>query len=444
MSPPAVAAEFLPDAEAIEARPVMRGAPVAIWGMVGLLVAAVVWASVARIDRVVSARGKLVTTPATMVVQPFETSIIRRIDVRVGQVVHKGDPLGALDATFAAADTAQLKTRLSSLEAQTRRLDAEVADADFVASSDPEARLQRRLFDERAATRAAQLRKLDESLAQLVAAQATNQRDREVLGRRMEGVSQIEGMRAELQATASGSKLKLLESRDQRLAVERDLSQATNRAEEMRRQLSAAQAERAAFSREWKQKAMEELVSARRERDSVAEQLAKAERKSELVALTAPADAVVLEVAKRSVGSVVREAEPLFTLVPLDAPLEAEVKIVADDIGMVRQGDPARIKLDAYPFQRHGTVPATLENVSEDAFVREASDGAAGPTERGSEAFYRARLNLGKVELHRPGPSPRLLPGMTLTAEIVIGRRSVISYLLYPVMKGLDEALREP
>jgi HlyD family secretion protein len=153
---------------------------------------------------------------------------------------------------------------------------------------------------------------------------------------------------------------------------------------------------------------------------------------------------VVLEVAKRSVGSVVREAEPLFTLVPLDAPLEAEVQIGADDIGVVRLGDPARLKFDAFPFQRHGTVQAELAILSEDAFLREAGDAASKPAEKGSEAFYRGRLNLGQNELRQLGSNPRLLPGMTLTAEIVIGQRSVISYLLYPVMKGLDEALREP
>ena len=182
----------------------------------------------------------------------------------------------------------------------------------------------------------------------------------------------------------------------------------------------------------------------RRGRDQVAEQLAKAQRKSELVALIAPADAVVLEVAKRSVGSVVREAEPLFTLVPLDAPLEADVQIGAGDVGLLHLGDPARIKLDAFPFQRHGTVPAELSIISEDSFAHDQGEAQTQAADTSGEAFYRGRLDLGTVNLRNLGPHVRLLPGMTLTAEIVIGRRSVISYLLYPVMKGFDEALREP
>ena len=446
IGPPAVAAEFLSDAEAIEARPIMNGVPVAVWGMAALLTAAVTWASLAEIDRVVSAKGKLATIQGTMVIQPFETSIVRRIDVRPGQVVHKGDVLGALDATFTSADTAQLKQRRASLEAQVARLEAEVADARYTASGNAEERLQRRLYDERMAARAAQRRKLDEAVGQLAAALSTNQHDREVLTRRLDGARQIEAMQQQLQARELGSRLKLLESGDQRMAIERELSQTINHAEEIRRQLAGAQAGRAGFDREWQQKAMEDLVSARRDSDQAAEQLAKAERKSELVALTAPADAVVLEVAKRSVGSVVREAEPLFTLVPLDAPLEAEVQIGAADVGLLHLGNPARLKLDAFPFQRHGTVPASLATISEDTFNHEQGDGQPPPanSQNGAEAFYRGRLDLGALTLRNLGPHARLLPGMSLTAEIVIGRRSVISYLLYPVMKGFDEALREP
>jgi len=132
--------------------------------------------------------------------------------------------------------------------------------------------------------------------------------------------------------------------------------------------------------------------------------------------------------------------------VPLDAPLEAEVQIGAGDVGLLHLGDPARLKLDAFPFQRHGTVPAALATISEDTFAHEQGDGqsqSAG-ADKGGEAFYRGRLDLGTVSLRNLGSHVRLLPGMALTAEIVIGRRSVISYLLYPVMKGFDEALREP
>ena len=159
--------------------------------------------------------------------------------------------------------------------------------------------------------------------------------------------------------------------------------------------------------------------------------------------LTAPVDAVVLEIAKRSTGSVVREAEPLFTLVPLDAQLEAEVQIESGDIGYVKLGDATRIKLDAFPFQLHGTLPGSVQTLSEDAFRREQAGGAAGAA-TGADAYYLGRIALGGTRLKGMTAKNRLLPGMTVTGEIVVGKRTVISYLLWPLTKALDEAIREP
>jgi hemolysin D len=151
---------------------------------------------------------------------------------------------------------------------------------------------------------------------------------------------------------------------------------------------------------------------------------------------------VILEIAKRSTGSVLKEAEPLVTLVPLDAPLEAEVHIDARYVSYVRTGDPVRIKFDAFPFQEHGIAKGRVRTVSEDAFVRQSarsSDQAAG-----REAFYDARVLLEDVTLTGVPQDMKFLPGMTLTAEVVFGSRTVMSYLLYPIIRSLDEGLRGP
>jgi HlyD family secretion protein len=131
---------------------------------------------------------------------------------------------------------------------------------------------------------------------------------------------------------------------------------------------------------------------------------------------------------------VVREAEPLLTLVPLDVPLEAEVAIETRDIGFVAQNQQARIKIEAFPFQKHGTVTGLIRTISEDAFADQV-------TER---PFYRARVRLVDTQLRDVPETYRLLPGMTVAAEIDVGDRTVLSYFLYPLLRGLDESVREP
>jgi hemolysin D len=125
-------------------------------------------------------------------------------------------------------------------------------------------------------------------------------------------------------------------------------------------------------------------------------------------------------------------------LVPLNVALEAEVKIDSMDVGYIKIGDAVHIKLDAFPFQRHGTLDAKVRNISEDAFRRE------NVPKSGGDAFYLSHITLDKNTLKNMLPTARLLPGMTLTAEIVVGKRSVLSYLAWPLTKGLDEAIREP
>ena len=164
-----------------------------------------------------------------------------------------------------------------------------------------------------------------------------------------------------------------------------------------------------------------------------------------MVALTAPADAVVLDLAQRSVGSVVREAEPVVTLVPINVPLEAEVSINTRDIGRIAVGKEARIKLDAYPFQKYGTASGEVRTISQDTFVTgQQQDPNATTAQPPAAPFFKARILLADTRLNVSDVPVRLLPGMTVSTEIKVGNRTVMSYFLYPLLRGLDDAIREP
>lgn len=434
--------EFLPDADEIERRPLPPSARITLHVLGAALLTFVVWASVSEIDVAVAARGQLVTPMPNLLVQPLETSIIQSIDVRIGQVVKKGERLATLDSTFAAADEAQLQTRLESLNNQVERLQSELGQAETAkAGDDADSRLQAQLYEERQSNYRAQQTKLQETVARLRASMATNRKDQELLTARVTSLREIEAMQEKLVAQNFGARASLLSAQEKRLEVERDMQLSKNRELELRRELAAAEADRAAFNTGWRQKAMEELLSTMRERDAVQEQLKKGEKRRNLVVLTAPSDAVVLSIAKVSQGSVIKEAEPLFTLVPLDAELEAEVRIDSLDVGHVKVGDQAKLKLDAFPFQQHGTLSAEVRTISQDAFRRDVNSPAMEP---GMDAYYISRIKLGKDKLKKMANKARLLPGMTLSGEIMIGKRSVISYLLWPLTKALDESMSEP
>ncbi|MEC5163424.1 MULTISPECIES: HlyD family type I secretion periplasmic adaptor subunit [unclassified Janthinobacterium] len=436
--------DFLPDADAIERSPLPPYLRITLHVMAGALLVLVLWACFSEVEKVVIAHGRMVNPLPNIIVQPLETSIIQKIEVRVGQVVRKGQVLATLDPTFAQADEAQLRTRLGSLDTQAAGLRAELsgqpgAPQQGGAADAADRLLQAQLASERQANLQAQLGKLDQNLARVAAAIETNRRDQQVLAQRVKSLGEMEAMQEKLIAQQFGAKIHLLEARDRRLEVEREMLLARNKEQELISEKAALQSERGAFSKSWRQKAMEDLLAATRERDGVNEQLQKADKRRQLVQLVAPVDAVVLDMAKLSQGSVVKEAEQMFTLVPLGADLEAEVQIDSLDIGYIKPGDAVHLKLDAFPFQKHGALDATVRTISEDAFRRDAANPG-----QGTDAYYQSRISFGQARLRKMAPQARLLPGMTLTAEIVVGKRSVMSYLLWPLTKAMDESIREP
>ncbi len=440
---PPVIAEFQSDAVELEERVPPRVARLTLYGITALIASAIVWASLSEIDEVVVAPGKLITTEPTIVVQPIETSIVRTIDVAQGDTVRAGQVLATFDPTFSQADVDLQRAKFAALDAQANRLAAELNGDDYAktAGFSPDERLQLQLFGQRLAFHTAQLLNFDHQIAGQNATLVASTNQQHILASRKQNLAEIEAARELLWRTDSGSRINFLGARDARLNVESDLSQLQGRAAEAVHALAKLRADRQAFIEDFRRTTMEQLVETKTQRDAAAEELKKMERRRDMVEMRAPADAVVLDMAQRSVGSVVREAEPMVTLVPLGAPLEAEISINARDIGQVTVDKQARIKFDAYPFQKYGTATGSIRTVSRDAFSPSQQETAAGqpPT-----PYFKARIPLADTELHYDGKPVRLLPGMTVSAEVKVGRRTVISYFLYPLVRGLDTALREP
>lgn len=428
--------EYLPDADEIERSPLPRTAQLTMHVMLLAFVLFGVWAAISSVDQVVVAPGRLVNPVPNVVVQPLETSIIQSVEVRQGQTVKKGAVLATMDATFVQADEDQVRSRLQSLQTQIDGLEREFAGTN--SSAPVEDPLQAKLLQERRANYQAQMAKLGESSARLRAALATNHQDQQRVASRLRSLKEIEAMQEKMVSQKYAAPLQLLEAQQRTKEVERDLELVVGREQELKRELNSVDAERSVFERGWRQKTMEDLLGLTRERDALREQLQKADKRHRLVTLTSPIDAVVLDVAKLSPGSIIKEAETFFTLVPLNATLEAEVQIDSVDVGYIKRGQEVHVKLDAFPYQKHGTLDAKVRTLSEDAFKRETARA------QGSDAYFVARIQLDATELKNMKEGTRLLPGMTLSAEIVVGERTILSYLAWPLTKGLNEAIREP
>jgi len=444
------AVEFQSELEIIvrEPPPPILGAPhLAAAGMLALVA---LIACFVQIDRIVVATGRLATQVPPIMMQPLERSIVRDVRVKPGDVVRKGQVLATLDATFTLADRSALSAQQRALFAQLHRLELEAAGKPVPAvdpvNGDPDMALQASLYAQRQAQYRSRLDSLDGGIASTEASLRASEGDEKSLSAQLAVYSDVENLRDQLFKAQTGSRLQLLEAQARRLETQRSLQSTTNRIQELRADINARKAERQNFIDDWQRQLLEQLVATRREAAQVDEELAKAVRRNDLVELTAPADAIVQEVARLSPGSVAREAEALIVLVALDTPLMAEVVIASGDIGYVKAGDPVEVKVTPFPFQRHGMLKGRLRSVSRQSFVpgsAEALDALRTPVIAGAYV-HRAQVDLEGLRLERMPEGAMLTAGMVVQAEIKVGSRSLMSYFLYPVLRGLTESMREP
>jgi len=452
-------------------------ARIAVTLIAAMFAALVLIACFYQVDRVVTSTfGQLVTSDPTIVVQALDPSIIKTIDVKEGERVKAGHVLATLDPTFAAADVNTLRLQLSSLKAEIARCEAELANRPFTYEGDDQpggkqyAALQKAFFDQRKSQFDSQVEAYDELIAQNKATMARLKEDQNLYSYREKANKEIEDIRAAEAAHEWGSRLLLLQQTDLKLEVQRLLEADQNSLIETQHQLDATTATRAAFVQQWWAQTTQELINARNQRDSAQEQLDKAAKHQELVTLQAPEDAIVLRVADLSVGSILQQGQSFIELAPLRSPIEAEVYVMPRDVGFIRHGDNAVIKLDEYYYIEHGYLTGKVEWISAGTFTASqittaGAIGAAGTSPGGSSAlssgsnptsapdtslsqlngpYYKARIRISKIELKDVPEDFTLTPGMTLEADVSVGTRSLFWYLMRGAARGVGESMREP
>jgi HlyD family type I secretion membrane fusion protein len=236
-------------------------------------------------------------------------------------------------------------------------------------------------------------------------------------------------------------------STDSRVEIGRLLADSQNQRDATLHTLDSLIAQRASYIEKWHSDATTDLVTVKNDLDTTQGSLTKAAKLNELTSLDAPADAIVLQIAKASRGSIADtststtdpNSDALFTLVPVDVPLEVEMHIASEDVGFVEKGQTVRIKFDAYSYVRHGMATGTVKNLSEGSFTLDPDVGNTPVP-----AYFKARIALNDVKLHDVPADFRLIPGMTISADIIAGHRTILSYLVEGTLRTGSEAMREP
>lgn len=418
--------------------------PTARWAMrviVALFCVALLWAVLGQLDIVAVANGKTVAGSRTKVVQPAETAVVRRILVRDGQAVRKGQLLIELDATgtgadYAKADEALLNARLAELRlsAMVVALDRDLPPRLAVDPSLPEARRDAEQLLASSQFQAFRARR--DNLRAVAAQRRAELRTGSAMVGPMQEAAAIAKSRvddyAELVDAKYVARHEYLLRKQEHIAAERDLAAQRNRLQEISASLDGAEEELRVLVADTREQTLDGLRQAREQVQQSTPERAKAGQRDRLMQLRAPVSGTVQQLAVHTVGGVVTPAQPLLAVVPSEEALEVEATVLNKDIGFVRPGQRATVKIESFPYTRYGYLEGTVESVSHDA----AQDEKLG-------LVFPARVRLAKAELMVDGVKVALTPGMALSVEIKTGKRRVIDYLLSPLKQHGSEALRE-
>ncbi|RMH90941.1 HlyD family type I secretion periplasmic adaptor subunit [Lysobacter pythonis] len=418
--------------------------PASRWTMrliVALFCAALLWACIGKVDIVAVAPGKVVPSGRTKVIQSAETAVVKRILVEDGQEVKAGQLLVELDATGAQADVSKASDAL--VNARLARLRLRAIAQSLKTGTPPQLQADESVSKERwqaeqalAISEYAAFRQKQESL------QAT-------IAQRRAEIATIQSTLGPMAETARIAKTRetdyarLIEGnyvgrhdyllrQQERIAAEQNLASQRSRLQEARSALNGAREQWDVLAAEFKEQRLVQLRQASEQIQQYAPEVERSTQRDKQLALRAPVDGTVQQLAIHTVGGVVTPAQALMAVVPKDDTVEVEATILNKDIGFIKPGQTATIKVESFPYTRYGYLTGEVVNVSHDA----AQDERLG-------LVFPARVRIAKNGLNIEGVPVKVTPGMGLSVEIKTGGRRLISYLLSPLQRMGNEAGRE-
>ena len=452
---------FLPAAlEIVEtpASPVGRAVAMTI---IAIFCFALAWAALGQIDIVASAPGKIIPSEGTKLVQPFEIGMVKAIHVRDGQTVKAGDLLIELDPRINESERDHLQADLTAAQLEIARLRAGLSNLDNpleafyppAAAPPDQVVMQQNYLMRQIAEHRAKIAALERQRDQKEAERATIQATIDKLSTVIPIIQQRADIRKASSDREYTSKFQYLEIMQLLVEQQRELIVQRSHLREADASVAAlAEARRQAVA-EFDRTLFSQLAEAERKADGLIHDVAKTQQKINVQYLTAPITGTVQQLAIHTVGGVVTPAQVLLAVVPSDDRLEIEAMISNRDVGFVQLGQPAEIKVDTFNFTKYGLLHGDVLSVSHDAIVRnkpvdrasEKSPGADSTSSepRDQDLSFAARVSLDRSQMQIDDKLINLTPGMAVTVEIKTGSRSVLTYLLSPLIRYGHDGLRE-
>ena len=447
---PLAVLEFQSPTAAVIATPLPGIARSTSYVLTALVLSLLLIAGIFKVDKLVTATGVLNSVTPDISVEAFNAgSIVRDIKVQPGDFVTKGQLLATLDPTYTSADLKALTLQEQNYSAQVAQLQAQENDTPYKPDpSNPASALMLQTYNQQVGQYHYTLENYDQQISQLKTQIEGYNQQAIYYRQRLQIAANVEDMRKKLQKLQVGSQLDSEAATDERVSVQAQLASAVSEAEADERQLAAVKAQRDSFAQQFKATTSTDLATALNNLAQAGQELSKAQFNNNLVDLQAPQDAVVQSVAPVSVGSVLQAGQQLMELAPVNAPFVVEADLLASQSGFVHVGDKVTINFATLDPMQYGSAKGTVTSISPESINPEDQQnlvtmGAPLPSAP-QTLYFKVQISFDVMNLHNVPAGFRLVPGMPIEADIVVGKHSILSYFLTRMTPVAYQSLHEP
>ncbi len=416
--------EFKPLLSEIEESPVSPLGRFTFWTVVSLIIITILWLVIGKIDIVITARGIVIPDGEAKIIQPLETGVIKEILVKEGDFVKQGDLLVLIDTM---ATDAQLKTVKENLEAsknEAERLKSQGLNRKY----NSEDEIQRNLYNESL-----------QALNNLIGAK--NQEIKQIERQIDSALAQKRDYENQLQSAIDREKRlsnvkdivaynDFKEAQDKTLGLKESVNRANAEVKRLQAQKRQVQNEIIQLRADFKAQKLETLTETNKRIKELEANKEQIEFSNINQKITAPVDGFIDKLMIHTIGGVVTPAQELIALTPVDMPVLIKATVLNKDIGFIKPNMPVSIKIDTYDFQKYGLLHGKVKSISKNSIENEE----LGP-------IYETYITLNKDVLIVDGKEQKISTGMTLNAEIEIGKRRIIEFFIYPLIKYMDEGV---
>lgn len=425
--------EFKPILSEIQESPVSPLGRATFWTIFIFFVFAMLWMYFGKIDVVVTARGKVIPDGHIKILQPLETGVVKKLLVKEGDFVSKGQVLMEIDPSTTVPELESLQKNLEHLELESSRLEAESYDAIFAPQLPKDINFQSiktqqdiyftstKSLNDQLASKQSQIKMVEE---QEKSTKAELDNNKKLLALAQDKEKRLMNV------------IDLIAKKDLE-DVQTDIANYTSKIEELTYKLQELDHQKTQYNQEmsfiktdFKTQNLKSLSDNQKQQTQLSADIDKIVFRNQQQKIISPVDGHVNNVFVHTVGGVVTPAEKLVSIVPVDAPLIVEATVLNKDVGFIKENMLASLKIDTFTYQKYGLLNGVVKKISKDSI----DDEKLGPV-------YDVYIKPVNKSLIVEGERVTITSGMTLTAEIKVGKRRIIEFFIYPLIKYLDESI---